>query len=178
MCRFAATCASEDEVLVEAAKFFRVYEQALQEAGAIDFADMVPLVVKAITGNEAYRSSIIGAFDHLLVDEYQDVNPGQIALIDHFVDGGMPPRDSCAAASALSHGSGNFAMTDQVCSIDMSTISHILGIDIGRIQSLINRWPQSDLPACLRSRGLGDRYELHGPPRASRSVVYLPTCPT
>jgi DNA helicase II / ATP-dependent DNA helicase PcrA len=87
--RFATTCGSEDEMLLEAVKFFRVYEQALREAGAIDFADMVPLVVKAIAGNKAYRRSIIGAFDHLLVDEYQDVNPGQIALIDHFVDGGV-----------------------------------------------------------------------------------------
>jgi DNA helicase-2/ATP-dependent DNA helicase PcrA len=76
-------------VLVEAVKYFRVYEQALRDAGAIDFADMVPLVVKAMVCSEAYCRSITGAFDHLLVDEYQDVNPGQIALIDHFVDAGV-----------------------------------------------------------------------------------------
>jgi hypothetical protein len=50
---------------------------------------MVPLLVKAIASNEAYRRSITGAFDHLLIDEYQDVNPGQVALIDQFVDDGV-----------------------------------------------------------------------------------------
>lgn len=40
-------------------------------------------------GNESYRRSITGAFDHVLVDEYQDVNPGQIALLDHFVRDGV-----------------------------------------------------------------------------------------
>jgi DNA helicase II / ATP-dependent DNA helicase PcrA len=87
--RFAATINPDDDVLVEAVKFFRVYEQALRETGAIDFADMVPLVVKSIAGNEAYRRSITGAFDHLLIDEYQDVNPGQVALIDQFVADGV-----------------------------------------------------------------------------------------
>jgi len=87
--RFAATINPDDDVLVEAVKFFRVYEQQLRETGAIDFADMVPLVVKSIAGNEAYGRSITSAFDHLLVDEYQDVNPGQVALIDQFVDAGV-----------------------------------------------------------------------------------------
>jgi DNA helicase-2/ATP-dependent DNA helicase PcrA len=73
----------------KAVLFFRVYETALKEAGAIDFADMVPFVERAMAGNEGYRRSITGAFDNLLVDEYQDVNPGQIALIGHFVSDGL-----------------------------------------------------------------------------------------
>src|SRR5262249_9123521 len=32
---------------------------------------------------------ITGAYDHLLVDEYQDINPGQFALIDRFVRDGI-----------------------------------------------------------------------------------------
>jgi DNA helicase-2/ATP-dependent DNA helicase PcrA len=87
--QFAASIDPDDDALAEAVKYFHVYEDALQDAGAIDFADMVPLLVKAIAGNDAYRRSITGAFDHLLVDEYQDVNPGQIALIDQFVDDGV-----------------------------------------------------------------------------------------
>jgi DNA helicase II / ATP-dependent DNA helicase PcrA len=55
----------------------------------IDFADMVPLVVKAMNANESYRRSITSAYDHVLVDEYQDVNPGQVGLIDHFVNDGV-----------------------------------------------------------------------------------------
>ena len=45
-------------------------------AGAIDFADMVPLVVEAMDADPAYAAAITGAYDHVLVDEYQDVNPG------------------------------------------------------------------------------------------------------
>jgi hypothetical protein len=73
---FAASIDRDDETLVEAVEYFRVYQQALRDAGAIDFADMVPLVVKAMNANESYCSSITSAYDHMLVDEYQDVNPG------------------------------------------------------------------------------------------------------
>jgi DNA helicase-2/ATP-dependent DNA helicase PcrA len=86
---FAAELDQNDEVLVNAANFFRVYENALRSAGAIDFADMVPLVVRAMDRNAAYAETITGAYDHLLVDEYQDVNPGQVELIDRFVHAGV-----------------------------------------------------------------------------------------
>src|SRR6516164_1885766 len=72
-----------------AVEFFNVYEAALCDAGAIDFADMVPLVTRAMAHDTACRSAITGAFDHILVDEYQDVNPGQLDLIAHFVAAGV-----------------------------------------------------------------------------------------
>src|SRR6516165_1802385 len=59
---FAATIDERDVILMQAAKFFRVYEQVLQDAGAIDFADMVPLAIKAMDRNKAYRRSITGAY--------------------------------------------------------------------------------------------------------------------
>ena len=86
---FAASIDPDDEVLTEAAKYFRVYEEALGLAGAIDFADMVPLVAKAMGEDTAYRQTITSAYDHVLVDEYQDVNPGQITLLNHFVNDGV-----------------------------------------------------------------------------------------
>jgi DNA helicase-2/ATP-dependent DNA helicase PcrA len=86
---FAAEIDPSDEVLGKAVDFFRVYEQALESAGAIDFADMVPLLVKAMARNPAYAAAMTGAYDHLLVDEYQDVNPGQVELIDRFVQAGV-----------------------------------------------------------------------------------------
>ncbi len=76
-------------MLAEAVKYFHFYQQALRDAGAIDFADMVPLVVRAMTDSESYRRSITSSYDHLLVDEYQDVNLGQVQLIDHFVNDGV-----------------------------------------------------------------------------------------
>jgi DNA helicase-2/ATP-dependent DNA helicase PcrA len=85
---FAAEIGPDDEVLRRAVEFFRAYERALRGAGAIDFADMVPLVVRTMESHPAYATAITGAYDHLLVDEYQDINPGQVALIDRFVAAG------------------------------------------------------------------------------------------
>ncbi len=85
---FAAEIGPDDEVRRRAVEFFRVYECTLREAGAIDFADMVPLLVRTMQSNPAYAAAMTGAYDHILVDEYQDINPGQIALIDRFVAAG------------------------------------------------------------------------------------------
>jgi DNA helicase-2/ATP-dependent DNA helicase PcrA len=85
---FAAEVDKDDEVLGRAAEFFRVYEHALKKVGAIDFTDMVPLLVRAMDNNPAYGATIAGAYDHLLVDEYQDINPAQVELIDRFVAAG------------------------------------------------------------------------------------------
>jgi DNA helicase-2/ATP-dependent DNA helicase PcrA len=87
--RFAEEIEEGDEVLRGAVDFFRVYEHALRSAGAIDFADMVPLVVRAMDRDPAYAAAITGAYDHVLVDEYQDVNPGQVELLDRFVQDGV-----------------------------------------------------------------------------------------
>jgi DNA helicase-2/ATP-dependent DNA helicase PcrA len=42
----------------------------LRDAGAIDFADMVPLVVKAMNANESHRRSFTSAYDHVLIDHF------------------------------------------------------------------------------------------------------------
>ncbi len=86
---FAAGIEPDDEVLHRALEFFRVYESALRDAGAIDFADIVPLLVRTMDGNPGYAAAITGAYDHVLVDEYQDINPGQVELVDRFVAAGV-----------------------------------------------------------------------------------------
>ena len=82
---FAAEIDGNNEVLVNAVNFFSIYQQALESAGAIDFADMVPLVVRAMVQDAVYSQTVTSRYDHLLIDEYQDVNPGQVQLIDRFV---------------------------------------------------------------------------------------------
>lgn len=86
---FAKALARDDEAGHRAAEFFAVYEAALREAGAIDFADMVPLLLRAMAEHPAYGRAVAGAVDHLLVDEYQDINLGQHRLIEHFRSGGV-----------------------------------------------------------------------------------------
>jgi DNA helicase-2/ATP-dependent DNA helicase PcrA len=63
----------------------------LNRAGAIDFAYMVPRLVQAMDRDPDYGRSIVSAYDHLLVNEYQDVNPGQDLLISRFVRAGVRP---------------------------------------------------------------------------------------
>src|SRR3712207_8011901 len=46
-------------------------------------------LVQAMDRDPHYGRSIVRAYDHLLVDEYQDVNPGQDRLIAHFVRAGV-----------------------------------------------------------------------------------------
>ena len=87
--RFAREIDPDDEVLKNATEFFSVYETVRRKAGAIDFADIVPLVAAAIDNDPAYAAAITHAYDHVLVDEYQDVNPGQVRLLDHFVKAGV-----------------------------------------------------------------------------------------
>jgi DNA helicase II / ATP-dependent DNA helicase PcrA len=86
---FAAEIQPDDELLRRALEFFRVYESALRDAGAIDFADIVPLLVRTMDRNPGYAAAITGAYDHVLVDEYQDINPGQVELVDRFVAAGV-----------------------------------------------------------------------------------------
>ncbi len=86
---FAATIDNTNAVMVEALRYFRLYQRVLRDAGAIDFADMISFVVKAMNDDDTYRDSVTGSYDHMLVDEYQDVNPGQIKLIEHFVSAGV-----------------------------------------------------------------------------------------
>jgi len=73
----------------EARRFFELYETSLRQAGAIDFADMIPMLDRAMVRDRAFRKMVTGAFDHLLVDEFQDTNPGQINLVSRFTEDGV-----------------------------------------------------------------------------------------
>lgn len=80
---------SGDRAWLEAVRYFQVYEQELRLEGAIDFADFVPRLVAMMDAHPSAREAVTGRFRHLLVDEYQDVNPGQHLLIDRFVEDGV-----------------------------------------------------------------------------------------
>lgn len=80
---------SGDRTWLEAIRYFQVYQQQLRSDGAVDFADFVPRVVAMMDIHPSAREAITGRFDHLLVDEYQDLNPGQHLLVDRFVEDGV-----------------------------------------------------------------------------------------
>jgi DNA helicase II / ATP-dependent DNA helicase PcrA len=67
----------EDQV----AKVYRLYEQRMAAASAVDFDDLLFRVVRLLEKEEAVAESLRRRFQHLLVDEFQDTNHVQYRLL-------------------------------------------------------------------------------------------------
>lgn len=67
---------------------FLTYEQALRTANAFDFDDLLHKVVLILSESPDLRQRYQKHFRHILVDEYQDVNPIQYSLVKLLADGG------------------------------------------------------------------------------------------
>ena len=81
----AATTAEQVEASEKAAEVARVYaayERLKQHANCIDFGDLVSMPVRLLENDAAVQASVQGSHDHVLVDEYQDVNRSSIRLIE------------------------------------------------------------------------------------------------
>ncbi|OGS39098.1 MAG: hypothetical protein A2506_11990 [Elusimicrobia bacterium RIFOXYD12_FULL_66_9] len=63
-----------------AAKIYKVYERKLQQAGALDFGDLLMRVCQLLRDHPETRVKWQKEFSHLLVDEYQDTNHAQYIL--------------------------------------------------------------------------------------------------
>jgi len=64
-----------------AATIFPAYENALKEAGALDFDDLIGRTVELMKTQQEIRLKWQTQFKHILVDEYQDTNGAQYKLI-------------------------------------------------------------------------------------------------
>lgn len=58
----------------------RAYEKALKQAGMVDFVDLVALPTLAIAGDRACFSDVADRYQHVLVDEFQDLTSAMLAL--------------------------------------------------------------------------------------------------
>src|SRR5438128_10622439 len=63
------------------AEVYRMYQQRLREYDAMDFDDLIGKYVQLLTEHDDVREEIHARFQHLLIDEYQDTNRAQYALI-------------------------------------------------------------------------------------------------
>ncbi|MCH9688003.1 MAG: UvrD-helicase domain-containing protein [Deltaproteobacteria bacterium] len=70
-----------DEYDVVAASIYEPYEERLQALGGVDFDDLVCRIAHVLRHDEAARDRWQGRFDYLMVDEYQDTNGAQLALL-------------------------------------------------------------------------------------------------
>lgn len=65
----------------EVAQVYEAYEAIKRQAGCVDFGDLVMLPVQLLERDEATRSMLEAAYEHVLVDEYQDVNRSSVRLL-------------------------------------------------------------------------------------------------
>jgi DNA helicase-2/ATP-dependent DNA helicase PcrA len=65
---------------VVAAKIYPIYEKILQDAGALDFDDLIYRVVRMFKNNPAILAKYQQQFTHIMVDEYQDTNQAQYQI--------------------------------------------------------------------------------------------------
>ena len=64
-----------------------LYEKKLAAAGALDFDDLIARSVRLLAGNAALLAEERRRVRHLLIDEYQDTNTSQDALVKLFGEG-------------------------------------------------------------------------------------------
>ncbi|NLX56448.1 MAG: UvrD-helicase domain-containing protein [Planctomycetaceae bacterium] len=63
------------------AKVYPVYEQRLVAANAVDFDDLLAHVARLLRDNAELRAMLDERFEYILVDEYQDTNLAQYAIV-------------------------------------------------------------------------------------------------
>ncbi|WP_083603318.1 DNA helicase PcrA [Bowdeniella nasicola] len=80
------------------AEAYRLYNDALQQAHAMDFDDLIMRTVQLLQNNPQVARTYRRRFRHVLVDEYQDTNHAQYMLVRALVgadddDAGVPPAE-------------------------------------------------------------------------------------
>ena len=65
----------------EVARVYAAYEQLKRNAHCIDFGDLVSLPVQLLERDVAICATLQAQYDHVLVDEYQDVNRSSVRLL-------------------------------------------------------------------------------------------------
>jgi DNA helicase-2/ATP-dependent DNA helicase PcrA len=70
------------------AEIYPKYQRALRAFAALDFDDLIAETVRLLDGDRAARRRWSAAFDHVLVDEFQDANRAQLLLVRHLAPHG------------------------------------------------------------------------------------------
>ncbi len=83
---YAARVEMADEKKAQIAKVFRMYDERLQTANALDFDDLLIKTVKLLRRSHETREKYNDRYKYILVDEYQDTNALQFALISFLTE--------------------------------------------------------------------------------------------
>jgi len=85
------------------ADVYTMYEKRLQQANAMDFDDLIMKTVQVLQKHPEAKSRFRSRFRHILVDEYQDTNHAQYALIKELTGtegDGYPIAELCVVGDA------------------------------------------------------------------------------
>jgi DNA helicase II / ATP-dependent DNA helicase PcrA len=66
----------------ELARAYECYTTLLHSRGLIDHGDQIALPLRLLRENSSVREELHNRHSYLLVDEFQDMNPAQVALVD------------------------------------------------------------------------------------------------
>ncbi len=83
---FASKIEYTDEKRAAIAKVYRMYETRLKTANALDFDDLLIFAVRLLRDAPDVREKYNERYNYILVDEYQDTNPLQLALIKYLTE--------------------------------------------------------------------------------------------
>ncbi|MGW7540698.1 DNA helicase PcrA [Streptomyces sp. NPDC054770] len=98
---FAAQAADGFEKTL--AQAYALYQSRLREANALDFDDLIMTTVNLLRAFPDVAEHYRRRFRHVLVDEYQDTNHAQYALVRELVGTGapdLPPAELCVVGDA------------------------------------------------------------------------------
>jgi DNA helicase-2/ATP-dependent DNA helicase PcrA len=85
------------------AEVYRLYQQRLRQAHALDFDDLIMTTVHLLQAFPDVAEHYRRRFRHVLVDEYQDTNHAQYVLVRELVGpagGVVPPAELCVVGDA------------------------------------------------------------------------------
>ncbi|HMO80450.1 MAG TPA: 3'-5' exonuclease [Pyrinomonadaceae bacterium] len=83
---FTSRVEHTDEKRAATAKVFRMYEERLRAANALDFDDLLIKTVRLLRRSADVRDKYNERFKYILIDEYQDTNPLQLALVKYLTE--------------------------------------------------------------------------------------------
>lgn len=83
---FTSKVEHTDEKRASIAKIFKMYTERLSNANALDFDDLLIKTVKLLRTSSETREKYNNRYKYILVDEYQDTNALQFALISYLTE--------------------------------------------------------------------------------------------
>jgi DNA helicase II / ATP-dependent DNA helicase PcrA len=111
-----------DQMRAVVAKVFRMYDQRLRTANALDFDDLLIKTVRLLGKSADVRRYYNERFRYILVDEYQDTNALQLSLIKYLTE-----------------------ISQNICVVgdDAQSIYGFRGADVGNILSFEDHYPSA-----------------------------------